>query len=137
MNRGTVVRLCLAAASVIAIPVAAIASEMITYTYDAKGRLVVATRSGSINHGIVTTIAHDAAENRTNYAVAGTVEEGVPVVVVSGTTGADTFTGGDAKDVVYGLAGSDVLWGRGGNDELRGQDGVDTLHGELGDDALF
>lgn len=42
----------------------ALASETITYTYDANGRVVTATRSGSVNNGVQNTYSHDAADNR-------------------------------------------------------------------------
>lgn len=46
--------------------VAVHAAETITYTYDALGRLVQATRSGSVNNGASATYAYDPANNRTN-----------------------------------------------------------------------
>jgi YD repeat-containing protein len=41
------------------------AAETITYTYDAKGRLVTVVRSGTVNNGVTTTYSHDKANNRT------------------------------------------------------------------------
>ena len=45
------------------------ASETITYSYDAKGRLVKVVRTGNVNNGVTTDIGHDKADNRTNYRV--------------------------------------------------------------------
>lgn len=45
------------------------AAETITYSYDAKGRLTKADRTGTVNNGISTAIAFDKANNRTNYTI--------------------------------------------------------------------
>lgn len=42
------------------------AAETITYTYDAKGRLVQVVRTGTVNNNVTTTYVHDKANNRTN-----------------------------------------------------------------------
>jgi hypothetical protein len=52
-----------------AIPV--FASETITYTYDAKGRLVKVERSGTVNDGVKAEYTHDKANNRRNVKVTG------------------------------------------------------------------
>src|SRR3954452_6666083 len=44
----------------------AAASETITYTYDALGRLVAVTRTGSVNNGASAAYTYDPANNRTN-----------------------------------------------------------------------
>lgn len=41
------------------------ASETITYTYDAQGRVVKVVRSGTVNNGETVDYQHDAADNRT------------------------------------------------------------------------
>lgn len=50
---------------------AAKASETITYTYDAKGRLVKVVHTGTVNNGVTSTYTHDPADNRTNVKVTG------------------------------------------------------------------
>lgn len=55
----------------VAIPATAFCSETITYTYDAKGRLVKVERSGSVNNGVQTTYSHDKADNRVNVKTTG------------------------------------------------------------------
>lgn len=45
------------------------AAETITYTYDAKGRLVKAVRSGSVNNNVTVDYEHDMADNRTRVKV--------------------------------------------------------------------
>lgn len=50
---------------------AANASETITYTYDAKGRLIKVERSGTVNNGVKTEYVHDKADNRQNVKVTG------------------------------------------------------------------
>lgn len=49
----------------------ALASETITYTYDAKGRLIKAERSGAVNNGVKYEYTHDKANNRRNLKVTG------------------------------------------------------------------
>ena len=67
-----------------------------------------------------------------------TTDNGVLITgeVSGGTSGNDTFNGGDLIDSVSGGAGNDVLNGRGGDDLLRGDGGSDTLSGGGGNDSL-
>ncbi len=41
------------------------ATETITYTYDAKGRLVKVVRTGTVNNNVTVDYEHDKADNRT------------------------------------------------------------------------
>jgi hypothetical protein len=50
---------------------AALSAEVISYTYDAQGRLVVVSSAGTVNNGIVTTYTNDSADNRSNIKVTG------------------------------------------------------------------
>ena len=50
---------------------AAQAAETITYSYDAKGRLVRVVKSGAVNNGVTVDYTHDKADNRTAVKVAG------------------------------------------------------------------
>ncbi len=45
------------------------ATETVTYTYDAQGRLVQSVISGTVNNGQTSSTSFDAANNRTNYNV--------------------------------------------------------------------
>ena len=47
------------------------AAETVTYTYDAKGRLVKVVHSGSVNAGVTTDYTHDPADNRTRVRITG------------------------------------------------------------------
>jgi len=47
------------------------ASETITYSYDAKGRLVKVQHSGTVNNNVVANYSYDRADNRTNLNVSG------------------------------------------------------------------
>lgn len=67
----TAVRLVLAATAVSAVPALTWATEIITYTYDAKGRLVKVERSGTVNNGVKAEYKHDKADNRTTVTVTG------------------------------------------------------------------
>lgn len=62
-------RALFAAAAAFAVASAAMAAETITYTYDAKGRLVKVERSGTVNNNVTTNYSHDKADNRTNVTV--------------------------------------------------------------------
>ncbi len=59
------------AAGIAAIPAAASAGETIDYTYDVHGRLQKVARSGTVNNGVVTTYAHDKADNRSSKSTTG------------------------------------------------------------------
>ena len=48
-----------------------VAAETVTYTYDAKGRLVTVVRSGGPNNTATTTYQHDKADNRKNVTTTG------------------------------------------------------------------
>lgn len=76
------IALLLSAAAVLT-PTIASASETVTYSYDAKGRLVQVARSGSVNNNVTTTYAFDAADNRVNLAVSG-VKPTLVVVPLNG-----------------------------------------------------
>ena len=60
-----------AAAGALALAGIAAASETVTYTYDAKGRLVKVEHSGSVNNNVVANYSYDHADNRTNVNVSG------------------------------------------------------------------
>lgn len=49
----------------------AAASETVTYTYDARGRLVKVVRSGTVNNGVTTEYQLDKADNRTKVKTTG------------------------------------------------------------------
>ena len=57
------------AAAALAATAAALASETITYTYDARGRLVKVERSGGVNNNVKAEYKYDKADNRTNVNV--------------------------------------------------------------------
>ena len=68
------------------------------------------------------------------------------LVVVGGTTGADTIVGSTGRDWLLGSGGDDTLTGGDGADDLRGMEendslsggeGVDWLQGDAGDDSLL
>lgn len=53
------------------VPQFAAASETITYTYDAKGRLIKVEHAGTANNGLKAEYTHDKADNRKNLKVTG------------------------------------------------------------------
>lgn len=50
---------------------AAEASETLTYSYDARGRLVRVQHNGSVNANVSTNYTYDKADNRTLKNVTG------------------------------------------------------------------
>ena len=50
---------------------AAHAAETITYTYDAKGRLVKVVHTGTVNNNVQITYDHDKADNRKKVITTG------------------------------------------------------------------
>lgn len=50
---------------------AALASETITYSYDAKGRLIEVKRTGTVNNNVKAQYYYDKAHNRTRVLVTG------------------------------------------------------------------
>lgn len=72
LSRGeAAMRAILAFVILLVLGVAAYAAETITYTYDARGRLVRVSHSGSVNNNAVTNYTIDKAENRTNKTTTG------------------------------------------------------------------
>ena len=47
------------------------AGETVTYSYDAKGRLVKVVHTGTVNNNVQTTYVHDKADNRKNTTTTG------------------------------------------------------------------
>jgi hypothetical protein len=50
-------------------PSAASATETITYTYDARGRLIKVVHTGNVNNNNQACYKYDKADNRTNVTV--------------------------------------------------------------------
>jgi hypothetical protein len=50
---------------------AASANETITYNYDARGRLVKVSHSGTVNNNVVTNYTLDKADNRNTKTTSG------------------------------------------------------------------
>lgn len=55
----------------VTIAVAAFASETVSYTYDARGRLIKVEHSGTINNDVTANYTLDKAGNRVNLKVTG------------------------------------------------------------------
>jgi hypothetical protein len=70
LNKG-MARLILAA-SLLALAGGAQGGETVTYGYDALGRLVGTSTSGTVNNGLTTSLGYDWAGNRACYRVGGT-----------------------------------------------------------------
>jgi hypothetical protein len=57
------------AAAALAGTAAAVASETITYSYDARGRLVKVERGGTVNNAVRADHVYDKGDNRTDVNV--------------------------------------------------------------------
>jgi hypothetical protein len=57
------------ALSALAVAAAAYAAETITYSYDARGRLVKVVRTGDVNNNVSADYKYDKGDNRTNVNV--------------------------------------------------------------------
>ncbi|HEX8532602.1 MAG TPA: hypothetical protein VF662_00375 [Allosphingosinicella sp.] len=68
----------IAAAALAASTGAAQAAETITYSYDARGRLVQIARTGTVNNGVTTSHQYDKADNRTVKTTTGSANPGPP-----------------------------------------------------------
>jgi Ca2+-binding RTX toxin-like protein len=99
---------------------------------DADGDLLLGAGDLVVDLEGVTTLARD------DFA------EGTFVVIV-GTSGADSLTGGTGSDTIFGLAGDDTIEGLdepdridagAGNDSVLGGLGGDTIFGGAGDDSI-
>jgi phage portal protein BeeE len=77
----------LTTAALAALAAAPAAAEMITYTYDARGRLTGVARSGGPNAGATTTYQFDKADNRLAKTVAGASGAGSPPAEPGGFDG--------------------------------------------------
>ncbi|ETI63980.1 hypothetical protein C100_10085 [Sphingobium sp. C100] len=66
-------------------PASVQAASTTTYTYDALGRLVQASTTGTANNGVQMSTTYDAADNRTTYRVTGSTSK-VVVVPINGLT---------------------------------------------------
>lgn len=63
--------LCAEAASLVLAAQPVAAKEIVTYTYDARGRLVKVVHAGSVNDGVTTEYHLDKANNRTKVKTSG------------------------------------------------------------------
>lgn len=70
MRKQRIVELVVIGALIAAAGIAS-ASETITYSYDARGRLVLVQHSGTVNNNVITNYTIDHADNRTNVKVTG------------------------------------------------------------------
>jgi hypothetical protein len=65
------IALAVAAIGMVAAISPSFASETITYTYDAVGRLVKVVHTGTVNNNMQTVYTNDPADNRANVTTTG------------------------------------------------------------------
>jgi uncharacterized protein RhaS with RHS repeats len=68
----------IAAAALAAPAMQAQAAETITYSYDARGRLVQVARTGTVNNGVTTSHQYDKADNRVVKTTTGSANPAPP-----------------------------------------------------------
>jgi hypothetical protein len=56
----------------------ATAAETISYSYDARGRLIQVARSGTVNNNVTTAHSYDKADNRVTKTTTGSPNPGPP-----------------------------------------------------------
>lgn len=67
----TICRAAMVAATIAGLVGAVVgATETITYSYDARGRLIRVERSGTVNTNVTANYSYDKADNRTSVNVA-------------------------------------------------------------------
>ena|SRR5450759_698546 len=77
----------------------AVAQETVSYTYDARGRVVTVAHSGASNNGVSASYTYDKAENRSNVTVTGVGGLGpamAPASLDQSSTSTTTDTTGSA-----------------------------------------
>jgi hypothetical protein len=63
-GRNFEMRILVSAAIALLFVSGAFGTETVTYTYDAKGRLIRVVRTGTVNNNVTTDYKHDKANNR-------------------------------------------------------------------------
>lgn len=92
-------RLTIIAAALALASTPALASETITHSYDARGRLVQVAHSGTVNPGLNSVYAYDKADNRTTVATMGS----------TGDTGGSGGAGTQPRYIVVPLSGGTLI----------------------------
>ena len=92
---------------------------------DAQGNAVITTTFDGVTSSMTLTGVSAAQLTAADFVFAGD------------TMRAQTLTGSDNADDLFGGAGSEVLSGGAGDDRLFGEQGHDTLSGDAGNDRLF
>ena len=87
--------------------------------------------------GALSLNLQDGGGGRDIGAATGLTLKGIEQVSIFASTFDDVATGGNLRDMLWGLEGNDSLKGMGGNDYLSGGSGDDTLSGGAGADALI
>jgi YD repeat-containing protein len=78
------------AAAALTLPAAGAASDTISYTYDALGRLVAVSTDGGRNDGVAVSTGYDPAGNRSNYVLTGAGAAGLSSTSSSASSGGET-----------------------------------------------
>ncbi|WFW60042.1 hypothetical protein NFJ76_20175 [Citrobacter freundii] len=101
------------------------------YIVDNNGDVVTEGLNGGTD--TVQTTLH-------NYTLTNNVENlvftGTGAFTGRGNAIANTITGGNGNDFLYGMGGNDTLNGGAGNDVLDGGEGADNLQGGTGNDKM-
>src|SRR6201993_66546 len=117
------------------------ASDLITLSRDAAGRLLINGGAVSVDGGVArvatATLIQVFVQGGNDTITLDESNGALPAANLFGGNGNDTLSGGSGNDMLFGQAGNDTLLGKGGNDLLFGGDGNDVLTGGDGDDQAF
>lgn len=108
------------------------------------GDRVVLSDLGIVNPVGVKGDVHEIVRGMMGGGLDGELADGAPILAhvwaeghrLTGSTGDDSWSGTDFRDIARGGAGADVLKGLKGNDKLIGGAGKDSLFGGNGRDTL-
>ena len=113
-------------------------------TFDADGYVTVQVKT-SDNSGDIDTLHGierlEFSDRSVSFASARSFTDangdGIPDwAEIRGTTEAETLTGSELNDVIYGDAGDDIINGGEGDDIISGDEGTNTIDGGDGNDVF-
>jgi pimeloyl-ACP methyl ester carboxylesterase len=99
------------------------------YTYDSED-----AKRGLAHEGVLKV---NASNNPIELVVKNSKTSGENDLILYGTPGNDSLSGGTGNDSIQGYAANDSLYGDSGNDTLLGGKGNDTLSGGFGNDNIL
>ena len=103
-----------------------------TYIVDNAGDIVIEGLNAGTDIVRTSLASYDLTDN-----IEELVFTGQGSFIGTGNAIANTITGGNGNDFLFGMGGNDQLTGGLGNDFLDGGDGADNLQGGIGNDVMI